>query len=444
MTHKKWSNNIIRLSALLFAVCAVVITARSSSATPLLTDLHGDLWQGDAEPTVVVTNTPTPASVLIAAGMVLEATALAESVGTATSTPKNWVTATSTPTPKVVTKTPLPENTATAQFMERLQTAIAITTGTPNPAYFVIATDTPIPTPTPEPVIVVQAEAVKPTDTPKPTNTPKPTKKPTPKPTRTPKPTNTPKPTKTPTPIFVYIENYFASLKATPTPKPTEVFPHPTLYNKILFRGDSRGRRRGARVLPDAHMINPDGTGAALMTSFQFYNRVSAREEFSADRQFQAFVERDADYSKRNQRHISYNFFTYGTQNQLTFFGDSSSFPYREQPAGEVNRDRFYGAWDPAWSPVAEKVVLVSNTTGNDEIWVVDREQWPGTQLTHNDWAWDRHPSFSPDGSQIVFFSNRTGMRQLWIMNADGSDQRQLTFFEWEAWDPVWVKYVDQ
>jgi len=70
-----------------------------------------------------------------------------------------------------------------------------------------------------------------------------------------------------------------------------------------------------------------------------------------------------------------------------------------------------------------------------------------GIQLGHlqkRRWAWDRHPSFSPDGSQIVFFSNRTGIRQLWIMNADGSNQRQLTYFEWEAWDPVWVKYVDQ
>jgi TolB protein len=87
---------------------------------------------------------------------------------------------------------------------------------------------------------------------------------------------------------------------------------------------------------------------------------------------------------------------------------------------------------------------LVSNVTGNDEIWTVTRGEWAPVQLTFNNWEWDHHPSFSPDGAQIVFYSNRvTGRRQLWIMDADGSNQRQLTNFPFEAWNPVWVKYMD-
>ena len=112
-------------------------------------------------------------------------------------------------------------------------------------------------------------------------------------------------------------------------------------------------------------------------------------------------------------------------QHQLTYFGSGV-------------------AWDPAWSPTSETIALVSSESGNDEIWVLQRNQWPPTQLTKNDWEWDHHPSFSLDGSQIVFDSNRvTGHRQIWMMSSSGEDQRQITNFTFEAWDPVWVKYVD-
>ena len=36
------------------------------------------------------------------------------------------------------------------------------------------------------------------------------------------------------------------------------------------------------------------------------------------------------------------------------------------------------------------------------------------------------------------------GRRQLWLMDADGGNQRQLLELPFEAWDPVWVKYLDQ
>jgi TolB protein len=102
-------------------------------------------------------------------------------------------------------------------------------------------------------------------------------------------------------------------------------------------------------------------------------------------------------------------------------------------------------AWTPAWSPKGERVTFVASDTGNDEIWIIERDGWPARQLTQNEWEWDHHPSFSPDGSQIVFASNRdTGRRQIWMMEANGENQRQITSFTFEAWDPVWVKYTDQ
>jgi TolB protein len=102
-------------------------------------------------------------------------------------------------------------------------------------------------------------------------------------------------------------------------------------------------------------------------------------------------------------------------------------------------------AWAPVWSPTSETIAFVSSETDNDEIWVAQRNQWPAMQLTKNDWEWDHHPSFSPNGAEIVFSSNRvTGSRQIWIMDSSGGNQRQLTNFPFEAWDPVWVKYVGE
>ena len=108
---------------------------------------------------VVVTSTPTPANVLTAAALVVQATVQAETTGTVTPTPRNLVTATPTPEnaqtadaqrllaglPLVVTPTAAPENGATAAALAAYATAVAITTGTftPLPGDYVTATPTP-------------------------------------------------------------------------------------------------------------------------------------------------------------------------------------------------------------------------------------------------------------------------------------------------------------
>ena len=108
---------------------------------------------------VVVTSTPTPANVLTAAALVVQATAQAQTTGTVTPTPPNLVTATPTPEnaqtaeaqrllaglPLVITPTAAPENGATAAALSAYATAVAITTGTftPLPSGYVTATPTP-------------------------------------------------------------------------------------------------------------------------------------------------------------------------------------------------------------------------------------------------------------------------------------------------------------
>jgi TolB protein len=132
----------------------------------------------------------------------------------------------------------------------------------------------------------------------------------------------------------------------------------------------------------------------------------------------------------------------YQVERQITFFG-----------AG--------WAWDPVWSPTSEQIAFVSNDSGDDEIWVINRDGSDPQQLTTSNVEFNGreigkdtfipelngHPTWAPDGSRIVFWSNRTGNRQLWIMNADGSDQQLLMGWErwtpYNDWDPVWVKYLD-
>ncbi len=99
-------------------------------------------------------------------------------------------------------------------------------------------------------------------------------------------------------------------------------------------------------------------------------------------------------------------------------------------------------SYSPAWSPNGKDVAFVSQTAGNDEIFVIDTTTKQETRLTSNEWQWDKQPTWSPDGSKIVFWTNRgsSGRRELWIMNADGSNQRPLLADEWNNWDPVWIK----
>ena len=81
----------------------------------------------------------------------------------------------------------------------------------------------------------------------------------------------------------------------------------------------------------------------------------------------------------------------------------------------------------------------------------------PRRQLT-NTTKKDKHPRWSPDGKRILFESNRSGDNQLWVIDRDGGEARQLTTIATEAgngmWSPdgkmiafvsaVWPEYSDK
>ncbi len=306
----------------------------------------------------VITPFPPPKDPFEAATRAVAATVRARSGATATLLPPNMIVATNTPKPFIVTPTPIPANSATAEYRAALATALAFTTGTPTPPPGGFIVATVTPAPTPTAAVI--------------------------------------------------------ALEDLPSPTPTPGFPV-ELVGKILFLSNRRGR-------VEVYAVNPDGSGAALVTSRWPYDFAVARDAYSADRAGHAFAQPETPGNKQLQ----------------IFRGDNQSNgtrPMTAFDAGSVSA--------PAWSPTADVVTFVSNADGSDEIWLVQKDKLPAQQLTRNAWEVNHHPSWSPDGSRIVFSSNRGGQNELWLMNADGSEQQPLPGLEFEAWDPVWVKYAD-
>lgn len=99
-------------------------------------------------------------------------------------------------------------------------------------------------------------------------------------------------------------------------------------------------------------------------------------------------------------------------------------------PGGVYGQDAGYNDWFPAWSPDGEQIVFGSDRSGDNEIYIVNRDGRGLKRLT-NAPGRDAHASWSPDGKRIVFQSPRAGESarevELYIMNRDGSDLQKIT-----------------
>ena len=321
-------------------------------------------------PMVIVTSTPTPENVVTAAAVAARATLIATSTGTFTPTPENWVT------PVILVPSPTPANQATAEYLFAIATADALVYGTPTPTPPNVWTATPTPT---GPLGINQAAA-----------------------------------RATAVPLLVPVK---ITPVATPTATPTALALPQLLVGKIGFLSDRPG---GGQI----YVVNPDGTGLAVLTDDWAYEQAVKRDRFSPDQRYRAFV-----------------------RNVLRDFGNQAAIfalDYFYQSEKSVTQFSRGIAYAPAWSPVIDRIALVSNESGNDEIWAINRDGSDPRQLTQDTFGWwDKHPSWSPDGRQIVFWSNRSGERQLWIMDADGRNPHMLALPGGENWDPVWFKSTE-
>jgi TolB protein len=324
----------------------------------------------------------------------------------------------------IITSTPTPVDIMTAVATSLRMTAEAVQFGvaTPLPANWVTpVVVTPSPTPANEATAsYFQALAIV---------------------MGTPTPTPANLQTATPTPVLVFVEA-LVSPTATATPSATPQAIPAALMGKIIFLSDRQGATEEERaqaaskqatpqVTPQPYVFDPATGKLAHLTDLWPYEVAAAREGWSADTAYEAYTKELLWTNVENSSGvrtptkalaIHYYDYRYNAEQIVTRMG-----------AGIV--------YDPAWSPISDEIVFVATESGNDEIWLINRDGTNARQLTRNQWEWDKHPSWSPDGQQIVFFSNRTGNSQLWIMNKDGSDQRLLMEGNaYNDWNPVWVK----
>lgn len=275
----------------------------------------------------------------------------------------------------------------------------------PTATVAVVVTQDETPTPT-----TAATPALAPTDTPAPVDTPTP---PPPPPTDTPSPTDTPTPTETPastaTPTL-------PPPTATPTVAPTNTpIPLPTftptpegLAGKILFKTDRAG-------FVEIYQMDADGSNQRPLEDVSIYTQLESRLPFSPDGTSQIQVRGEG------QLDLWWVNLTTGQELRITSTGPAE--------------------YDPAWSPVDDRIAFVSEETGRGDIYVINLGGSAYKRLTDNIDNFDKHPTWSPDGTKIAYWSDISFShnRQIWQVDVATGELTSLSDNPFNDWDPVWV-----
>lgn len=272
-------------------------------------------------------------------------------------------------------------------------------------------------TPTPQPPTATPTSA--PTATPAPSATPTPTVLPTATPTTT--PTATLAPTETPTPVPTATPTATPTVTPTPTPVPLPTVP-PTatpagpgpltleqLKGKILFKTDRAG-------YVQIYRMDADGSNQLPLDEASLYAQLEADLPFSANQQEKMVVRGEGQLDLWRANLVT------GQELRVTSTGKPE--------------------YDPAWSPVDNRIAYVSEETGNGDIYMLNLDGSAVERLTTNVDNFDKHPTWSPDGTKIAFWSdmgfNKT--RQIWVIDLATRNLRSLSDNPYNDWDPVWVR----
>jgi eukaryotic-like serine/threonine-protein kinase len=106
-------------------------------------------------------------------------------------------------------------------------------------------------------------------------------------------------------------------------------------------------------------------------------------------------------------------------------FAKSSTPAHFDGPKGLILSSRRDDS--PSISPGGERMAFVSKRTGNEEIWVCDRDGGRLVQLTSFKGPGTGTPRWSPDGHRIAFDSLAAGNPDIYVMSANGGASRRLT-----------------
>lgn len=260
------------------------------------------------------------------------------------------------------------------------------------------ATNTATPTDTP---------TITPTSTDTPTVTPTATDTPTVTPTATDTATPTPSatPTMTPTNTATLIP-WTATPTATPTGPPTRE----QLVGQILFRTSRSG-------VGEIYQMEADGSN----------QRPLPRESWSIYSQLQT----ELPFTDGGRRRIVVR-----GSGQLDLWLANLDTGQELRVTSSAGNE-----YDPAWSPVDNRIAYVSEQTGNGDIYILNLDGSAVIRLTENLDDFDKHPTWSPDGTKVAFWSNRgfNGNRQIWMYDFSTGRTISLSDNPFDDWDPVWV-----
>lgn len=92
----------------------------------------------------------------------------------------------------------------------------------------------------------------------------------------------------------------------------------------------------------------------------------------------------------------------------------------------------------PSFSPDGERIVFVSKRTGNEEIWVCNRDGQRLVRLTSFGGPGTGTPRWSPDGRWIAFDSLAAGNPNIYVIATTGGVPRRLTSGPWSDFMPSW------
>jgi TolB protein len=96
----------------------------------------------------------------------------------------------------------------------------------------------------------------------------------------------------------------------------------------------------------------------------------------------------------------------------------------------------------PTYGPSGIEIVLVSNVSGNDDLWYLTEDGNNVHPLT-TDPGVDKDPAWSPNGGIILFASERagqagSGLTEIFSITPDGETVEQLTDAAGSSFSPVW------
>lgn len=108
------------------------------------------------------------------------------------------------------------------------------------------------------------------------------------------------------------------------------------------------------------------------------------------------------------------------------------------------------GAHSGSFRPSPDGKKLLLETMGELVLLPLDKKEEPQS-LTHSSASREKDASFSPDGSRIAYLSDSSGEEELWVMDADGTNNRQLShdsvgFRFRPTWSPdgTWIAFGDK